>query len=319
MYIGGTSERAVRYMIEDVIVEQLGAPEARIDLVQVNLLEGGAMEIELTGKLAEIQPDEFAGEDRRAWREQDRRFWSLAITAALSDRLEAEVVRKGVGSRQTFVAGVPIAPARSTEADGADRLRIQFHPDPCIFKGTPASFLALCGQIRERAMFHPRTLFRLENEVVMRQRRDFLYPNGLASYAEECNFEYLISGNERQLWRFERMEGDERAEAVVFRRPEQSFEFRSFANGRRTEDGGTHVQGFERAVAELSARGDAGPFQLRWPGDDPLAGAWVVLSVTLANPSFSRATKSCLANPEAEGLVYRMFIEGPTSGSDRTR
>ncbi len=92
-------------------------------------------------------------------------------------------------------------------------------------------------------------------------------------------------------------------------------ELRSFVNVIATPKGGTHVVGFERALAKTFndvARGTRGLLRAGEAAlikEDVLEGLTAVVTVRLAEPQFEGQTKEVLGTPAAAGIVARVVSE----------
>ena len=315
MFIGGLGARGIHAMIDDIVTEQLQAPDARPARVHCAIHADGDYTIEVAGGvIAFVEPADFDPDDARyARRPIDERFFSLAITSAFAERLDVEVVRDGKRWTRAFSAGLALDPEQVTTTADPPLLRVRFRPDSSLFPNTAtASFLALCGRASEWAAFHSHARFTIEDERED-QRRDYHYPHGLLSLAKEIEHQWAgVSGG---FWRCNATgEDGSSAEAVLLETPSNAAVVHSFVNGRRTGDGGSHVDGLRSGAAAAAQPRDASepanPF--RHPDDnfhrhyDPLAGLTVLLAVRLANPQYAGATKDCLETDHARSLVYEM-------------
>jgi DNA gyrase subunit B len=309
MYIGGVDSGGLRKILDDIVTEQLAEPDARLEVIRCVLGAGGTHAVEVWGgAVAAVEPGHFIADNYD--RSPDDRLFSLAVACAFSERFDAEVVRGGRRWSQAFAAGVPVAPPEVSAADAPPLVRVRYRPDPAVFKrGTDPGFLSLCGRAREWAAFHPHVRFTVEDERAA-QRRDFHYPEGLLSLAQELEHDWYGHEWTGPAWHCNANEADgSGAEAVFVRRPGDASIVHSFVNGRRTVDGGTHVDGLRRGVAEVAAQlgdGPGSPFR-DVENRDPMAGLTVVLSVRLNDPSWGMSTKDLLNDPRAADIVRRMI------------
>ena len=152
----------------------------------------------------------------------------------MSDPLEAELVRDGRRWSRSFAAGVPAAPLRVAATTAPPLVRIRYRPDPTLFKSPMRTeFLPVCGRTRDLAAFHPHVRFTIENEEDG-QRRDYHYPAGLLSLAQELEYQWWngFGGDAApRVWRCQMIDGSESAEAVFVRRPCGPPAIHSFVNG----------------------------------------------------------------------------------------
>ena len=314
MYIGGLTPRGLLSMVDDIVDEQLAAHAAAPSPITITLLPDNRVRIEFPGGILDVRPEDFITEFDAADPNPTPlpKFLSLTIAAAMSDPLHAEFVRDGKAWSQSFSAGVPLNSPKHAQSAAPSGFRVVFRPDPALFKCPPLQFLRLCGRIQERAIFHPATLFRIEDDTVQPQiRRDFRYPNGLRSYLDEIEHEWLghalLRINERQrLWHLQITEGSDQAEAVIFDRDIGPYVIHSYVNGRRTPEGGTHVEGFEQAFTEVAPRHVLEPDRYHDPEEPALTAMTVLLSVRITEPRYHSGTRDRLDDERAKRLVERM-------------
>lgn len=304
MYVGGVDGRAVRFMTCDVVEELLAAPGASISRVTAAVVGEGEVALDVAGRVPALGPEHFVGEQPFHGTSSD--LLSLTILAAMSRRLDAAVSQEGTAWRQSFSAGVPLAPPERAAGAGADAVSLRFSVDPAVFRDVRVPFLTLCGRFQEIAVFHPACVFRVEDRTGPGVARDYHYPLGLRSYVEELDYDWLGFSDYGQVWKLELWEGTDRARAVIHHRGFGRYAMHSFVNGLRTRDGGSHVDGFERAFREALA-GEAGePVRRYGWEEDPFYGLTVLLAVDMAEPSYAGATKDQLAGDRPRVLVSSM-------------
>src|SRR5688500_14799999 len=112
MYVGGKHAWGLRNILDDIVTELLAAPGGRAERVHCTLGADGAYAVELRGGvMPDVEPEAFDGDQVDVTAALKNPLLSLAIASALSERLDAEVVR-GDGRRwsRTFAAGAPAGP-----------------------------------------------------------------------------------------------------------------------------------------------------------------------------------------------------------------
>ena len=322
MYVGGANAWGLRNVLADVVTELLAAPGSAPEHVRCTLEADGGYAVELRGgAMPVVEPVAFDA-DRADVAANDPLF-GLAVASALSARLEAAVVGAD-GSRwsRAFAAGVPdgpldVAAATSSSPPSSPPLvRIRYRPDTTLFPADArAAFLPVSGRTRDRAAFHPRVRFTLDNEADG-QRRDYHYPDGLLSLAQELEYPRWMSlggRGEPRVWRCRLSDGTEAAEAVFVRRLGGPLLVHSFVNGYRTAADGTHIDGLRDGVAAVAAAYPAddstNPFAFAAQLRDPLDELTVLLSVRLDEPHWQGSTKDVLEGNRPRDLVRRMLVE----------
>nr|WP_309696462.1 DNA gyrase subunit B [Armatimonas sp.] len=89
----------------------------------------------------------------------------------------------------------------------------------------------------------------------------------------------------------------------------------SFANNINTQDGGTHLSGFQTALTRVVNTYARKANYLKekdnnFSGDDVREGLVAVISVRISNPQFEGQTKNKLGNPEIQGVTNSIVGEG---------
>jgi len=308
MYIGGLNERGLVGMLADMIDDELIIPGNRFSHVKVALLPDDFYQIEFIGDVFDIQPRhfvEFVTHGANSWGAD------LVVIAALSDPLDVEVIREGQRWRQRLVAGVPLEPATRDRIDLPSVLRLKYRPDPSLFKNLTLPSFRFIGRIQEFAIFHPNTIFEIDDRRAGWSSRRFHYPLGLRDYIHELEYDLIHLGEQSSPLHLEISEGPNRAQAVLLPTHFAEYVIRSYANHHRTPDGGTHVKAFESAFQRIASEfkdRDGYPFYCH-DDRDSLHGLTVLLAVELADISYYGATKARLDGELPAKLVTQMINE----------
>lgn len=245
----------------------------------------------------------------------------LSVVNALSARLEVTVVRDGFEHRMAFARGAPASTlARRpvpTRARGGTAVR--FKPDAAVLSTTTFDVPVLAARMDELAYLNAGLCLELADLRNARPTKlKFVHVGGLPEYADALvarrtplhealgpmrataaggDGSSLVARGSRSGVLVEaalRWSADQRGDALV-----------TFANGIRTGDGGSHLDGLRAAVARAvntAARRGKG-------GDDYLAGEHVreglaaVLRVDVADPEFEGQTKTRLGSPGVRAAV----------------
>lgn len=269
-----------------------------------------------------------------------------SVVNALSSRLDVEVDRNGRTWAMSFRRGTPgvfdgdgpdapFTPQSGLREVGRVRRgvtgsRVRYWPDRQIFlKDAELNVESLLARARQSSFLVPGLRFTVAD------RRDgadtveeFLHEGGISEFCD-----YLSSGT--PVTDVLRLQGEgqftetvpmldpatgamtpqdvERDLAVdIALRWTNSYDttVKSFVNIISTPKGGTHVQGFERALTRAFTKAMEGT-RLMKAGDeiikdDTLEGLTAVVTVRLAEPQFEGQTKEVLGTPPATRIVQRV-------------
>jgi DNA gyrase subunit B len=233
----------------------------------------------------------------------------VSVVNALSRRLDAEVRRDGHVWVQSFERGKPLSkvaqlkPWRRTTGT-----TIAFWPDPQIFTDTTSfDYETVVSRLRELAYLN-RGL-----EIVLGDERDgrshtFLYRGGLIDFVKHLNsnrepihphiVEILDKAEEAEL------------ELALQWTSTYTESILSFANNINTHEGGTHEEGFRKALTNAintfaRSKGILKEKEENLTGEDIREGLSAVLSVRVRNPQFEGQTKTKLGNTEIRSYVEK--------------
>ena len=275
-----------------------------------------------------------------------------SVINALSSRLDVEVDRAPATWAMSFRRGVPgtfatDAPdAAFTKGSGLTKIgrvkkgvtgtRVRFWPDRQIFtKDAVFGFDELVTRARQTSFLVPGL------EVVVRDERpgadgdgqpveeSFRHDGGITEYAEFLASDDAVtevirlqgSGHftetvpvldDKGHLSPQDVERDLAVDVAVRWGTGYESEIRSFVNVIATTKGGTHVQGFERALTRTVNDVLRGSRLLRAnepdvTKDDVLEGMTAVVTVRLAEPQFEGQTKEILGTPAATRIVSNVI------------
>ena len=240
-----------------------------------------------------------------------------SVVNALSRWLEVEVYRDGITYYQKFERGKAVTglekrgPARQKSGT-----QVTFCPDPEIFKdNTEFDYETLQTRLREQAFLNAGV------HIVLRDRRreeepqedDFCYTGGISSFVEYINKKKAVEVIHPDVIHFSAVAPDDSATVEVAMQYNDSYNelLLSFANDIHTTDGGTHEEGFKRALTR--AMNDYGrKFNIlkendkNLNGEDFREGLTAVISVKLKEAQFEGQTKARLGNTEIGPLVSNL-------------
>ena len=231
---------------------------------------------------------------------------------ALSEWTEVEVVKNGKVHSIAFGRGDltrelhVVGDASSTEASGT---KIGFLPDPEIFPDTSFRFEVLQTRLRELSFLNAGVTIRLIDERVDEEGRireeTYHAPDGLAGYVRHLN-RSKTEASPVVTFIDEDEESGLRSEIALQYTDATNENILAFGNNIFNPDGGTHLDGFKKALTRVInryARGKELLKDITPSGEDLREGLTAVVSIKVADPQFNNQTKEKLINPDVEPFV----------------
>jgi DNA gyrase subunit B len=237
----------------------------------------------------------------------------VSCVNALSIHLRAEIQREGKIWAQEYSIGKPLGPVEIIGDSDQTGTKIVFKPDSSIFETTDFSFSTLAHRLRELAFLNKGLHLSLTDEREMmddgsHKRETFFSEGGLQEFVMyvDASKTSLIEDPIYILGKEENVE----VEVAMHYNTSYSETILSYVNNIITRDGGTHVNGFRRAIARLFKQygDDNGMFKklnFEISGEDFREGLTAIVSVKVPEPQFKGQTKGELGNSEVNGIVSR--------------
>ena len=237
----------------------------------------------------------------------------VSCVNALSIMMKAEVRRDGKLWQQIYSEGIPQTPVEVVGESTENGTTITFLPDGTIFEEVLYKWDTLAQRLKELCYLNSGLTLTLTDmrdldEGVPRTEK-FYSEGGLGEFVA-----YLDAGRPKLIEKPIHVIGkEENVEVEVALQYNTSFKENifSFVNNINTREGGTHVNGFRRALARLFKQygEDNGYFnKLKFAiaGEDFREGLTAVISVKVPEPQFKGQTKGELGNSEVTGIVSRV-------------
>ncbi len=231
----------------------------------------------------------------------------LSCVNALSDFLTVDVWRDNMHHQQRFERGTPVTKMSKTPGGSATGTRILFKPDASIFSADARWIPSRIGRrLRELAYLNPGLVIRFIDE---REGVDdeYSYEGGLSAFVRSLNKTRLpIQAQPISL----QVEADALNIQVAMQWTSlYAEEIKSFVNTIATPDGGTHVIGLQRAIADAvrlvaAERPEFGTRHKQLRPNDTREGLTVVLSMMMHDPEFQGQTKGRLMNDTVDATVH---------------
>jgi DNA gyrase subunit B len=237
----------------------------------------------------------------------------VSCVNALSINLRAVVYREGKVFEQEYSKGKPQFEVRTIGESSDTGTTVTFKPDPEIFETLEYKYDILASRLRELSFLNKGLTLTLTDEREKDDKGDFLNETfhsqgGLAEFVQ-----FLDESRARLVEKPIHILGkEENVEVEVAMQYNTSFSENvfSYVNNINTREGGTHVNGFRRAINRLFKQygEDQGMFRklkFNISGEDFREGLTAVVSVKVPEPQFKGQTKGELGNSEVTGIVSR--------------
>ena len=236
----------------------------------------------------------------------------VSCVNALSSHLRAEVHREGKIYVQEYHQGKPQAGVEVVGEASDTGTTITFLPDTEIFEISIYKYEILAGRLKELSYLNKglRLILIDEREQVEGEakKEEFFSEGGLKEFVV-----YLDKAKTKLIEEPIHIIGKEdNVEVEVAMQYNTSYveNTYSFVNNINTREGGTHVNGFRRAVNRVFKQygEDNGFFKkLKFTvsGEDFREGLTAVVSVKVPEPQFKGQTKGELGNSDVTGIVSR--------------
>lgn len=329
MYIGTTGPRGLHHLIWEVVDNAVDEAMAGFcDKIEVTILKDGGVRVIDNGRgipvdrhsdtkesaLTTVLTKLHAGGKFEAGAytvSGGLHGVGVSVVNALSRRLTAEVRRDGHVWTQEFERG------RTKNGVVKDRpwkkstgTTIAFWPDPEIFTETlefDADLVA--SRLRELAFLNRGVTIVLTDERPDEpEETSFQYKGGLVDYIRHLNT------NREPLHPHvvELVDVSEEAEMEIAMQWTTAYteSVLSFANNINTHEGGTHEEGFKKALTKAindfaRAKNILKEKDVNLTGEDIREGLTAIVSVKVRQPQFEGQTKTKLGNSEIRSYVER--------------
>ena len=225
---------------------------------------------------------------------------------ALSEHMEVEVRRGGKCYGIEFAKGKTSKKLYEKGDCETTGTTVHFKPDATIFTETEYSYDTLRLRIRELAFLNKGITISLTDERAKDKSETFHFAGGIIEYVEFMDKD-KDKINPKPIY----LEGEKNAvivEVAMQYCDTYSENIFTYVNNINTEEGGTHLSGFRKALTRtinayarktnmLKENEDA------LSGDDVREGLTAVLSLKVQNPQFESQTKIKLGNSEVMPIV----------------
>ena len=348
MYIGSTGPRGLHHLVYEIVDNAIDEALAGFcDKIDVRLLPGNVVYVSDNGRGIPVGVQhktglpavtvvftilhaggKFGGGSYKV--SGGLHGVGASVVNAPSTWLEVEVVSEGQLYFQRFERGKAVTQLenRGPAPQGRERgTVVRFQADPEIFKETTVyEYEVLQKRLREQAFLNAGVHIQLTDERPAEDRpeserdreipyqNNYCYEGGISSFVEHINASKDVLHPD--VIHFSAVAEDENSTAEVALQYTDTYQEQifSFANNIRTTDGGTHEDGFKRALTRVM-NDYARKYNIlkendkNLSGEDVREGLTCVISVKLKEAQFEGQTKAKLGNTEMSSLVSSMLYK----------
>ena len=234
----------------------------------------------------------------------------LSVVNALSEWLEVEVFQDGKHFKQVYNRGIPQRDLQVIGESEKTGTKVTFMPDDEIFETVTFDFNLIKSRLRELAFLNKGIKIiakdhRNDKEEIMH------YEGGIVEFVEQMN-QNRETVFPKPIYIDDSVNGGEIE--VCFQYNDSYNEIiHAYANNINTEEGGTHLEGFKKALTKVL--NDYGhklnilKESEKLSGEDVREGLTAVISVKLTEPQFEGQTKTKLGNSFMQGAVAKVVTD----------
>ena len=234
----------------------------------------------------------------------------VSVVNALSTRLDVTVVRDGFQWSQTFEYGKPLAPVKKGKAAKRTGTEVVFWADPEIFSETTTyDNSVVISRLREMAFLNRGLELRFRDERGDEPTEQvFHYKGGLIDFVKHLNDKR--EPVHKQIAYFDEIGDEAELEVAMQWTGNYNESILSFANNINTHEGGTHEEGFRKALTRAindfaRSRSILKEKDDNLQGEDVREGLTAVVSAKVRQPQFEGQTKTKLGNTEIRSFVEK--------------
>jgi DNA gyrase subunit B len=245
----------------------------------------------------------------------------VSVVNALSKRLIVEVDREGQHHRMEFADGgqprtklevTGLAPTDPRTGQPRTGTTVVFWPDPKIFDEVEFQARVIMERLQIYAFLNAGLEIRFADERPGGDQATYKYDGGIIDFTRHLN-----SSKEplfKKVAYYKVAEADSEVEVSLQYNSGFYEGIHGYANGINTIEGGTHVEGFRKALTNVVNKYARNANLLKEKeenllGEDIREGLTAIVAVKLRDPQFEGQTKAKLGNVPMRSLVERATNE----------
>ena len=235
-----------------------------------------------------------------------------SVVNALSNWTEVTIQRDGGIFQMYFEKGKTVRKLEKIGESKKTGTKVRFLADDTIFETLEYDYETLETRFREIAFLTKGLKITIEDKRGEQPKKaEFCFEGGLKSFVE------FLNKNKEKLHPnpiYIEKDGEVPVEIAIQYTSSYSENIHTFVNNINTIEGGTHLEGFKRALTKVFNDYARGHNFLKekdsnLQGEDIREGITAVVSVKVKEPQFEGQTKTKLGNSEVTGIVQSMVNE----------
>ncbi len=236
-----------------------------------------------------------------------------SVVNALATWTEVTIQRDGGIYQMKFERGKTVE--KLTRIGDSDKTgtKVRFLADDTIFETLEYDYNTLEDRFREMAFLTKGLRITIEDLREENPKKgDFCYEGGLRSFVEFLN-KNKEKINPDPIY-IEKVNAEVPVEVALQYTTAYSENIYSFVNNINTIEGGTHLEGFKRALTKVfndyaRSHGILKEKDANLQGEDIREGLTAVISVKVKEPQFEGQTKTKLGNSNVTGVVQSAVVD----------
>ncbi|CDB32367.1 dNA gyrase subunit B [Clostridium sp. CAG:575] len=329
MYIGSTSVRGLHHMVYEIVDN--GVDEALAGYcteINVNIEPGNIISVQDNGRgiPVEIHPKTHISTAETVYTvlHAGGKFGGdsgykvsgglhgvgASVVNALSSWTEVTIERDGGIYNMKFEKGKTVKKLEKIGESKKTGTLVRFLADNTIFESLEYEYDVLEKRLREIAFLTKGLKITLEDKRDEEniKKAEFCYEGGLISFVE------FLNKNKEKIHPtpiYIEKAGEVPVEIAIQYTTSYSENIYTFVNNINTVEGGTHLEGFKRALTKVfndyaRSHNILKEKDNNLQGEDIREGITAVVSVKVKEPQFEGQTKTKLGNSEVTGVVQSM-------------
>ena len=236
-----------------------------------------------------------------------------SVVNALSNWVEVTIQRDGGIYQMKFEKGKTVKKLEKIGNSKKTGTKVRFLADDTIFETQEFDYDVLETRFREMAFLTKglKITFEDKRDPEKQKKVEFCFEGGLKSFVE------FLNKNKECLHKdpiYIEKDGEVPVEIAMQYTTSYSENIYTFVNNINTIEGGTHLEGFKRALTKVfndyaRSHNLLKDKDANLQGEDIREGITAVVSVKVKEPQFEGQTKTKLGNSEVSGIVQSMVNE----------